>query len=81
MNSSPSVKKVRAIIITTVLVAATNYAISNAESVSPSKTIIRKPSATYFAADAGSNPTGPRPVMFAADAGSNPTGPRPAGSN
>ncbi len=84
MKTSPNIKKVRAVIITTVLVAATNFAISHAESVTSQirfdgkSTDVQLQWNNSIASGQISTPTGPRPETFIASGQiSTPTGPRP----
>jgi hypothetical protein len=88
MKSSPDIKKVRAVIITTVLIAATNFAISHAESVTSQIRFDGKSADVQLhrnisiASGEGSYPwPGPRPSnSYATDPGNLPPGPRPSSS-
>ncbi len=75
MKTSPNIKKVRSVIITIVLVAATNFAISHAESVTSLTRFDGK--SAFYATDAGNLPPAPRPVLYATDAGNLPPATRP----
>jgi len=84
MKISPNIKKVRAVIITTVLVAATNFAISHAESVTSQVRFDGKSADVQLhrnisiASGETSLPPSPRPQTFIASGEiSYPPGPRP----
>jgi hypothetical protein len=84
MKISPNTKKVRSVIITTVLVAAANFAISHAESVTSlirfdgkSADVQLHRNISIASGEIGL-PTGPRPQTFIASGEIGlPTGPRP----